>query len=323
MNQQEFRKSIADFINSNTPFVFILDFKCNKPFVCSLEEAADKGILYNIKGQSNYSKYDSSNIKPKLNIEPISFQQYSQAFKTVIDNIKNGNTYLLNLTFPTKIESNLNLQEIFEIAKAPYKIYKEDAFISFSPECFVRIEGDYIYSYPMKGTIDASIKYAKEVLLNDDKEIWEHNTIVDLIRNDLAMVSKDIEITKYRYIEKIKTNRNEIYQTSSEIRGKLPKNWKQNLADIILRLLPAGSISGAPKQKTVEIIEAVETMPRNYYTGVFGVFDGNSLDTAVCIRYIENIEGKLYYKSGGGITFMSDAEKEYQELRDKIYVPTI
>ena len=86
-------------------------------------------------------------------------------------------------------------------------------------------------------------------------------------------------------------------------------------------MLPAGSVTGAPKKQTVAIIRESENYERGWYTGVFGVFDGKSLDSAVMIRYIEKDSGKFCYKSGGGITYMSDPEKEYEELISKIYVP--
>ena len=87
------------------------------------------------------------------------------------------------------------------------------------------------------------------------------------------------------------------------------------------KLLPAGSISGAPKQKTVEIIREAERSDRGYYTGVFGIFDGRDLDSAVNIRYIEQTDHGLQFRSGGGITAMSKMEDEYQEMMDKVYVP--
>ena len=80
------------------------------------------------------------------------------------------------------------------------------------------------------------------------------------------------------------------------------------LGSILLKLLPAGSVSGAPKPKTLEIIKAVEGEVREYYTGVFGYFNGNDLDSGVMIRFIENREGKYFYRSGGGITTQSDVE---------------
>ena len=178
-----------------------------------------------------------------------------------------------------------------------------------------------IYSYPMKGTIDASLPDAEEQLMKNEKELWEHNTIVDLIRNDLSMVSKDVELTKFRYIDRIKTHKGELLQVSSEIRGRLAESWKANLGEILIKLLPAGSISGAPKQKTLELISEAEKMERGYFTGIFGIFDGKELDSGVMIRYIEQNKDGLQFRSGGGITGHSQMENEYQEMIDKVYVP--
>ena len=106
-----------------------------------------------------------------------------------------------------------------------------------------------IYTYPMKGTIDASQPNAKANLLKDEKEQREHYTIVDLMRNDLAMVAKNIKVSRFRYIDSIYTEQGEILQTSSEIYGELEDNWQNKIGSILAALLPAGSISGAPKEK--------------------------------------------------------------------------
>ena len=173
----------------------------------------------------------------------------------------------------------------------------------------------------MKGTIDAGLPQAKERLLTSKKELAEHFTIVDLIRNDLSMVAKNVKVDRFQYIDHIKTNRKELFQMSSEISGDLPSNYKENLGNIIFKMLPAGSITGAPKQKTLEIINEAELYDRGYYTGIFGIFDGSSLDSGVMIRYIEKTEDGFMYKSGGGITSQSILDEEYQELIDKIYIP--
>jgi len=89
----------------------------------------------------------------------------------------------------------------------------------------------------------------------------------------------------------------------------------------LLKLLPAGSVSGAPKPKTLEIIKEVETEERGYYAGVFGYYNGKELDSGVMIRFIEKKEDKYFYRSGGGITTQSVVELEYQEVIDKVYVP--
>jgi para-aminobenzoate synthetase component 1 len=170
----------------------------------------------------------------------------------------------------------------------------------------------------MKGTIDATLPNAKEILLNNQKEIAEHATIVDLIRNDLSLVAEDVTVTKFRFYEEIKTQTGVIGQISSEITGTLPDNYHAQIGDILFKLLPAGSISGAPKLKTVEIIQQVEQDERGYYTGVAGYFDGENLDSCVLIRYID---ANKIYRSGGGITFQSNLADEYKEMIDKVYVP--
>lgn len=256
-------------------------------------------------------------------MNPVSIEQYAHSFNHVKENLLQGNSYLVNLTFPTPLQTNLNLSDIFTLSEAPYKLLKNDEFVIFSPESFIQIKDDYIFSYPMKGTIDADIPNAREKILNNDKETWEHNTIVDLIRNDLAMVSDHVEVTKFKYLDLITTHRNRLYQMSSEIRGTLSTQWRENLGDILMKLLPAGSISGAPKKKTIQIIQDAEKIRRNFYTGVFGIFDGEKLDSAVNIRYVEKTDQGLQYRSGGGITAMSNQNSEYQEMLDKVYVPTI
>ncbi|MDO5616223.1 MAG: chorismate-binding protein, partial [Cruoricaptor ignavus] len=93
------------------------------------------------------------------------------------------------------------------------------------------------------------------------------------------------------------------------------------VGSIMKTLLPAGSILGAPKPKTLEIILQAEDFARGYYTGVCGWFDGENLDSCVMIRFIEKENRKLFFKSGGGITHLSRLDEEYQEMKNKIYVP--
>jgi para-aminobenzoate synthetase component I len=173
----------------------------------------------------------------------------------------------------------------------------------------------------MKGTIDAAIPHAANIILNDKKETSEHYTIVDLLRNDLSLVAKNVKVNKFRYLDYLTTLDRTLIQVSSEIEGTLTEDFRSNLGNIFHALLPAGSISGAPKKKTVEIIGENEIGPRGYYTGVFGIFDGENVDSAVMIRYIEKSGETLWYRSGCGITNLSDCASEYKEMIDKVYVP--
>ena len=108
---------------------------------------------------------------------------------------------------------------------------------------------------------------------------------------------------------------------SSKISGEIRPQYENKIGSILQKLLPAGSILGAPKVKTMEIILKAENYNRNFYTGVCGWFDGNNLDSCVMIRFIEKDNERFYFKSGGGITHQSVMEDEYQEMKNKIYVP--
>ena len=301
---------------AKVPFFFMIDFSKENGEVIPLKDLSD-----DITFEIDSSKKSSINRTFKFEKFPISFQDYVQKFNFVHDHLLFGNSYLTNLTLPTKIETDLSLDEIYHYSEAKYKLKYKNNFVCFSPERFVKIEDGIIFSNPMKGTIDASIANAKQLVLNDEKEEAEHATIVDLIRNDLSYVAKNVEVTNYRYLDEVKTNDKTLLQVSSEIKGELNADYAENLGTIFDQLLPAGSICGAPKKKTIEIILQVEKYDRQFYSGVFGVFDGKDLDSAVMIRFIEKNGDDLCFKSGGGITAKSEAKAEYEELIQKIYVP--
>ena len=320
LSKEEARLRMNEYGRSGTPYLFIVDFDMQQSIVLRLDELDDssvKWIFHQPARQGNLSRTSGR----ELQIHPVSFEIYQKAFETVQQNIQAGNTYLTNLTFPTAIDVPWSLEEIYHMATARYKLWLKDQFVIFSPEPFVKIQNGQIASFPMKGTIDASIPNAREILESDLKEKAEHATIVDLLRNDLNRVAERVGVQQFRYFEKVLTGRGALYQTSSHIRGFLPGDYLSRLGDILFDLLPAGSVTGAPKAKTVEIIKAAEPFERGYYTGVFGVFDGKQLESAVSIRFIEQNSHGLVYKSGGGITTFSKVASEYQELLDKVYLP--
>lgn len=305
---------------SGTPFLFILDFEMLNPLVLPLSDLAPN-ILYKCNEVKNYDLHGTKSKPLVFNKFPVDYSVFSQAFFAAQKEIFFGNSFLLNLTFPTAIETNYTLKELFDISRAKYKLFYKDEFIVSSPEIFVQIKNGKIYTFPMKGTIDAAIENAAQVILNDVKETAEHYTIVDLLRNDLSMVAKNVRVNRFRYIDKLQTTSKTLLQVSSEIEGTLPLDYRSRLGDIFATLLPAGSISGAPKKKTLEIIKENEIDKRGYYTGVFGIFDGSNVDSAVMIRFIDQKDGQLTYRSGCGITALSDCTSEYKEMIDKVYVP--
>ncbi|PLX04033.1 MAG: aminodeoxychorismate synthase component I [Marinilabiliales bacterium] len=307
--------------NSQTPFLFIFDFICQNPKIIPLSGINTKKLLYSINEHKNYQEPVSKNITLEFELQAVEKERYKRAFDLVQKHIHYGDSFLLNLTMPSKIKSNYSLKDIFFASKAKYKLWLNDQFVVFSPEIFIKTNDNKISSFPMKGTIDANVVDAKNKLLSNEKELAEHFTIVDLIRNDLSIVSKNVRVEEFRYIDTITTNRGNLLQMSSKITGDLPNNWQSNIGNILMSMLPAGSISGAPKKKTLEIIKEAEAYERGYYTGVFGIFDGKNIDSGVMIRFVEKTDSGLIYKSGGGITSKSNVEEEYDELVQKVYIP--
>ena len=319
-NHQKFIE-MDELSHQKVPFFFIIDFLVDQVEIFTEDEIEKAGLLIDFQSFSNVKKQEDLDGKIELKSFPESLESFKKGFDHVQKNIRQGNSYLTNYTRKTRIETNLNLGEIFHHSSAKYKVLYKDFFVFFSPETFVKIVDDKIQTYPMKGTIDASLENAAEMLKNDKKEKAEHYTVVDLLRNDLSMVADDVKVDKFQYIDFLKTKQKDLYAMSSEISGNLKPEFKGKVGSIMKKLLPAGSILGAPKPKTLEIILEAEGFERGFYTGVCGWFDGKDLDSCVMIRFIEKEGDQLYFKSGGGITHMSKLEDEYQEMKNKIYVP--
>lgn len=315
LQEKEIFKKMNDLGAAQIPFLFVIDFLKQNGLVVPLNQ---------LNGEISFSFH-----KPPLHLDkeikleknPFSFSVYKEKFDLSLRQMSDQKVSLINLTCPTPIQTDLSLDEIFNYADAAYKLLWKDRFVCFSPETFVRIKDGFIYSYPMKGTIDAAESEAEKKVLSNPKELDEHTDAVNLIIKDLQKVSESVKVNKFRYINKISAGDKELLQVSSEISGKLSENYPSTLGDIFDALLPAGSICGTPKNSALEIIENVEQYRRNFYSGVFGIFDGQNLDSGVLIRFIENTANGLVYKSGGGITQNSIAEKEYAEMITKIYVP--
>ena len=320
MTIPEFELKLNQWGHEQVPFLFLVDFELENLLAWKINEIPGD-ISFSVGGFSNAlsPKQNSKNIS--LTKHPISFSEYKTRFDFVKERISFGDSYLTNLTVKTKINLNCSLEELFFMSAAKYKLCWKNKFLVFSPETFIRIKNKKIYSFPMKGTIDASLPDAEQLILSDAKELSEHVTIVDLIRNDLSAVAKNVKVNRFRYLEKIQTSQKDLLQVSSEIAGDLPEDYASEIGSILVSLLPAGSISGAPKKKTIQIIRDAEKEKRGFYTGVFGYFDGENVDSTVMIRFVEQEGDRFYYRSGGGITAQSEVEKEYQEAIDKIYVP--
>jgi len=320
MSISEFAERMNRLGQMKVPFLFIVDFEMEKPWIFPLTEVDPMHILFDVNGFTNVASHTPF-YEVIIDKFPESLDSYKSKFDKVFARLEYGDSFLTNLTIRTKIELSQTLREVFFLSKAKYKLLFHDQFLLFSPETFIRITDGKIFCHPMKGTIDAAIPGAKEKIIENVKELSEHVTIVDLIRNDVSQVASDVRVTQFRYVEEIRTNSKTLLQVSSEIIGRLGDDYRSQLGDILVRLLPAGSVSGAPKPKTLDIIKDVESGKRGYYTGVFGIFDGQNVDSAVMIRFIEKENGLYYYRSGGGITTQSNVTSEYLEAIDKVYVP--
>jgi para-aminobenzoate synthetase component I len=316
---------------SNRPFLFIISFDKSDNLICPLSEVDPAEIKYAFNdGFSSFQNFVEKPVQKDIGFRKtmVGFEKYLKSFDLVKRNLDLGNSFLTNLTVSNPIQIDIPFDDIVLHTNAKFKLWLKDEFVCFSPESFVSVNAEgKISSFPMKGTMDAAEVDAEFRLLEDLKEKYEHTTIVDLIRNDLSKVCDKVWVERFRYIDRIKRNDcGELLQVSSEVCGYLPTTWKDNIGDWFFELLPAGSISGAPKNKTIEIIKEAERElhfggRRNYYTGVFGLFDGEVLTSTVMIRFIEKTSEGLVYKSGGGLTSRSNAKNEYEEINQKIYVP--
>ena len=323
MSKELIKEKLNKFGSEKEPFLFVLSYDLSKFYIQKLS-LLPNSIKFELNKKENSNNSIKSN-QTKIEKFPMLFCEYKKRFDLLQEEIKNGNTYLCNLTAKSKIKTSITLDEIYERVEAKFKLRfknEDDNFVCFSPERFVEIKDNKIFTYPMKGTIDSSIPNAQAIILNDKKELAEHTMVVDLLRNDLGIIASNVKVNKFRYIEEINAGDKKLLQVSSTISADLLNNWNEKIGDILTSLLPAGSITGTPKKKTVEILEKLEDYNRDFYTGIFGVFDGENLDSSVMIRFIEEDNfGNKFYKSGGGITCDSNILNEYQELIDKIYLP--
>ncbi|MCX8019076.1 MAG: aminodeoxychorismate synthase component I [Chitinophagaceae bacterium] len=321
---QHLAETVNLWTHQGKPFLLLCSFDLTRAELYAREELEQEQIFIDFPSCKILPENTSLPQPFHFEKKPPAYKDYKKSFERVMAALQRGDSYLINLTASSEIFTNASPVQLFNAAVSRYKILYKNQWLCFSPETFITIdEAGFIRSNPMKGTIDASLPDAENTLLNDEKEKAEHYTIVDLIRNDLSGVAYDVKVKRFRYVDVIKTNRKSLLQVSSEIEGKLPEGYHSSISRILFSLLPAGSVSGAPKQKTVEIIKEAETHNRGFYTGVAFMYNGSSFDSCVLIRFMEFTPQGIFFKSGGGITVRSEAEKEYQELTDKIYVPVV
>ena len=184
-----------------------------------------------------------------------------------------------------------------------------------SPETLVRLEDGILHTFPLAGTrprgktLEEDL-YLEKSLLSDEKELAEHNMLVDLGRNDLGKISRfgSVSVEKYHCIERF----SHVMHIGSTVRGEIADN--RTAIDAVDAVLPAGTLSGAPKIRACQLINDLENNKRGIYGGAIGYLDftGN-LDTCIAIRIVYKKNGKVFVRSGAGIVYDSVPENEYTE----------
>lgn len=318
-NLEELKEKINTLAGNGKPFLFGINYELDEGFLIE-DPMNQKDVLFKFNGVGNKKKQLTLEKTPEIEIFPIDFQQYSQKFEIIQREIAADRISVINLTARTHIQTTITPQEIFESCTSLYQLYIPDRFVCFSPEIFIQIEDRNISTYPMKGTIDATLPGAEDQLLNNSKEIDEHRKTVQTICDDLSLVAQEVKVKRFRYLDHLHTTTGSLLQTSSEVVGILEQDYLSHLGDIIIKLLPGTSIVGSPKDHARQVIEVAEAQTRGYYCGIAGYFDGQKLDTCVLIRFIEIDGQNLYFRSGGGVTAQSNCQGEYQELIKKIYL---
>ena len=252
--------------------------------------------------------------------------KYKQKIHKIKEHLLNGDVYQINYT--EKMEFQINEDPLSFYLSAREKIRPhygcyinlgDACIISFSPERFFKTDQGTISSFPMKGTRPRLKDKDKdreliEELKNSEKDRAEHIMIVDLLRNDIGKISEfgSVEVDNLFSVESFET----VHQMVSKVKGKLTEKIKEK--EIIKALFPGGSITGAPKEMSMQIIDTLEDYGRGIYTGAIGTVDSNGeLDFSIAIRtlFIDNSKG--IYPVGGGIVWDSNVKEEYEEAYQK------
>lgn len=267
----------------------------------------------------------SSPEKPSF-VCSVSKEEFCDTVEKTKEYILDGDIFqaVISRQFTSSYEGSLlNAYRVLRTTNpSPYMVYMnidQDEIISTSPETLVRLENGRLTTFPVagsrpRGAGDEEDRRLEEELLADEKELSEHNMLVDLGRNDIGRIAEfgSVEVTEYKMIHKY----SKIMHICSQVEG----NIKPGLdgCSAVEALLPAGTLSGAPKIRACEIIEKLESVPRGIYGGALGYLDftGN-LDTCIAIRMAVKQAGKVTVQAGGGIVADSVPELEYEESANK------
>ena len=256
----------------------------------------------------------------------MSIDRYSKKIETIKSELKEGNTYQINFT-TDRIYKPLNnpLQTYLSVSRVAcpkfgYYINTGcNSVLSFSPERFIKVKNNMIESWPMKGTRGRSMDKEEDINLIEDlrnsrKDFSEHLMIVDLLRNDIGKIAKNmtVDVDPIFQIDSFPT----VHQMVSRVHAALEEGTR--FIDIIKAMFPSGSVTGAPKESSMNIINSIEDYSRGIYTGAIGHFtDINEYDFNIAIRTMVSDNEEAKYYSGGGIVWESNTQDEYSEIHIK------
>ena len=281
--------------------------------------------MANILAEGKKHEFEPLRLKEELT-PCFSKEQYCLMVEKAKDYIREGDIFQVVLSDPLTAEASGSLFDTYRLLRtsnpSPYMFYfsSDDVEIAgASPETLVKLENGVVNTFPLAGTrprgaTDEEDKALEAELLSDEKELAEHNMLVDLGRNDIGKISEpgSVQVEKYMEVERF----SRVMHIGSTVSGKISED--KDAVDAIDAILPAGTLSGAPKIRACEIIEELEQMKRGIYGGAVGYIDftGN-LDTCIGIRLVYKKDGKVCVRSGAGIVYDSVPEKEFTECVNK------
>ena len=253
-------------------------------------------------------------------------EEYCSMVKRAKEYIKEGDIFQIVLSNRLSAPFEGSLLDTYRILRtlnpSPYMFYFYGTDVEVagaSPETLVKLENGALHTFPLAGTrprgkTDEEDKALEKELLKDEKELAEHNMLVDLGRNDLGKISKfgTVEVEKLHSIERY----SHVMHIGSTVRGEIREEF--DALDAVSAVLPAGTLSGAPKIRACQLIGELENNKRGIYGGAIGYIDftGN-LDTCIAIRIAYKKNGKVFVRSGAGIVYDSVPDREYEECINK------
>ena len=318
-------KDVIAFDNVKQKIILITNIELDKDIRAEYEKALQR--LNSIKELLDTGKKSFEGGKLLGEVTPLfSKDEFSDMISKAKHHIHEGDIFQIVLSNRLQANFEGSLFDTYRVLRtvnpSPYMFYFSGTDVEVagaSPETLVKLEDGILHTFPLAGTRPRgkSEKEDKELeteLLADEKELAEHNMLVDLGRNDLGKISKfgSVVVEKFHSIERY----SHVMHIGSTVRGEIrPEHDALNALEAVL---PAGTLSGAPKIRACQLIEELENNKRGIYGGAIGYIDftGN-MDTCIAIRLAYKKNGKVFIRSGAGIVADSDPDKEYMESINK------